>query len=162
MRMKYSALAILAMMVASATASAQGLLSLQHRSDFKKPTPTTVTAGVGMGYDSLNYKATDAADIDSLFIQGGLGLNYSDADQISPYDLGVDFGVINYLDSTNRAQDTDYSARVVFNIAHSASERLKFTNNFYLTYAQSLPECSCPGAGSAPPVGRSPARAKPS
>ena len=134
MRMKYSALAILAMMVASATASAQGLLSLQHRSDFKKPTPTTVTAGVGMGYDSLNYKATDAADIDSLFIQGGLGLNYSDADQISPYDLGVDFGVINYLDSTNRAQDTDYSARVVFNVAHSASERLKFTNNFYLTY----------------------------
>jgi hypothetical protein len=46
----------------------------------------------------------------------------------------VDFGAIHYLDDTNRTQDTDYSARAVFNISHAASERLKFVNNFYLSY----------------------------
>jgi hypothetical protein len=132
MRLNY--LVIAALIVGPSAASAQGLLSLQNRADFKKPAPVTITAGANVGYETLNYKASSTNDIDSLFVQGGVGLTYSDADQISPYDLGLDFGVINYLDDTNRAQDTDYSARAVFNISHSFSERFKISNNFYLTY----------------------------
>jgi hypothetical protein len=134
MRLDSSVLAIAALTASVSFASAQGLLSLQSQADFKKPEPLTVTTGVGVGYDTLNYKASNANDIDSLFVRAGAGLTYSKADQISPYDLGVDFGAIHYLDDTNRTQDTDYSARAVFNISHAASERLKFVNNFYLSY----------------------------
>lgn len=122
------------LLAGTSAASAQGLLSLQNKADFKSPAPLTITAGAGAGYDSLNYKGSSANDFDSMFIQGGLGLNYADNDQISPYNLGLDFGTVYYLDSTNRSQDTDYSARAVFNVSHAFSERLKVTNNFYLTY----------------------------
>lgn len=132
-RLYYLALAVL-LISGSAGVQAQGLQSLRSRSDFQDSAPVTYSAGMGVGYDKLNYKSSGAGDIDSAFLQGSLGATFHHKDQISPWNLGLDFGTIYYLDDTNRSSATDYSARVVFDIAHSVSERLKLVNNSFLTY----------------------------
>ena len=132
-RLYYFALTAL-LIAGSGSLKAQGLLSLKNRGDFKDPAPVTYSAGMGVGYDTLNYKSSQAGDIDSAFLQGSLGATFHHKDQISPWNLGLDFGSIYYLDDTNRSSSTDYSARVVFDVAHAISERLKLVDNFYLTY----------------------------
>jgi len=134
-RLNFIAFAALMLLVGSPLASAQGLLSLQtNKAEFADPAPVSYTAGLSTGYDKLNYRADGAGDIDSFFIQGGLGAAFQSADQVTPWNLGLDFGTVYYLDDTNRSDDTDYSARASFNVSHAFSERLKLTNNFYLTY----------------------------
>lgn len=115
-------------------ASAQGLLELQNQSQFRESQPLTFTVGAGGGYDRLNYKSDGGQDIDSFFLQGGVGVMYSDADKRTPWSIGADFGVLHYLDDMNGADDTYYNARVVVNLVHQASQRLKLANNFYVTY----------------------------
>lgn len=117
-------------------ATAQGLLGIQNQADFRHAQPITFTVGAGGGYDRLDYRADSSglADIDSFYIQGGAGVLYADADKRTPWSVGADFGVLNYLDDTPGADSTFYNARVVLNLAHQASQRLKVANNFYLTY----------------------------
>ena len=133
MRLKFSAIAAI-LIAGTAVASAQGLSSIRNRVDFKDPQPLQYRAGVGLGYDSLNYKQSDSSDFSSAFIQGSVGASLIETDQVTPMDFGLDFGTIYYLDDTKRDSDVNYSARASFNISHAVSERLKFTNNFYLTY----------------------------
>lgn len=115
---------------------AQGLLAIQQAADFKTEQPLTWTVGVSGGYDSLNYKQSSEffPDIDSYFVQGGLGASYGNTDKRTPWSLSVDGGILNYLDDAPRAEDTFYSARAAFNIAHEISERLRISNNMYGTY----------------------------
>ena len=137
MRSPIALLPILGVILVTAGAQAQGLLSLQNRTDFRDEQPLAFNVGVSGGYDNLHYKsdALGLENIDSFFIQGGVGLVYADADKVTPWNVGLDFGTIHYLDdSTSRSDDTYYNARAAFNIVHAASQRLKFTNNFYLTY----------------------------
>ena len=114
--------------------SAQGLLSLRNSADFNAKEPLTFSVGASGGYDSLNYKSSMIKDIKSYFMQGSVGASYSDNDKISPWNLGIDLGVLQYLDHTPGVKDTNYSDRVVFNMSHAFSPRLKVTDNFYLTY----------------------------
>lgn len=114
--------------------SAQGLLSLQNSADFKEKTPLTFSIGASGGYDSLNYKNSNINDIDSYFVQGSVGASYSSNDKITPWNLGLDIGVLQYLDHTPGQKDTNYSDRLVFNISHQFSPRLSVTDNFYVTY----------------------------
>jgi hypothetical protein len=137
MRSKIARLTILGALLLTGSASAQGLLSLQSRNDFREEQPLAFTVGVSGGYDNLQYKsdALGLENIDSFFIQGGVGAVYADADPRTPWNVGVDFGAIHYLDdSGSRSDDTYYNARLAFNIVHAATKRLKFTDNFYLTY----------------------------
>ncbi len=117
-------------------ASAQGLLSLQNQADFREAQPLTFILGATGGYDRLNYKAdaNGIQDIDSFFIQGSAGVLYGEADKRTPWSVGADVGVLNYLDDTHGGDDTYYNARVVLNLVHQASQRLKIANNFYVTY----------------------------
>ncbi len=133
MRLKLSAIAAI-LLAGTAAASAQGLSSIRNRADFKDPQPMQYSAGLGMGYDSLNYKQHNSSDFSSAFIQGSLGASFVEKDQVTPMDLGLDFGTIYYLDGTNRNSDVNYSARATFNVSHSFSERLKVVDNFFLTY----------------------------
>lgn len=136
MRAKLASLTILGTAFALTGASAQGLLSLQNQSDFRESQPLTFSVGASGGYDRLHYKADNngIADIDSFYIQGGVGMMYSNADKRTPWSLGADFGVLNYLDDAPGTDDTFYNARIAINLAHQASQRLKLVNNFYVTY----------------------------
>ena len=136
MRAKLTSLSVLGAFLACVDASAQGLLALQNQMEFRESQPLTFILGAGGGYDRLNYKADDSGleGIDSFFIEGTIGALYSDADAQTPWSIGADFGVLNYLDDSENAEDTYYNARLAFNIVHQASKRLKLANNFYVTY----------------------------
>ena len=116
------------------SASAQGILSLRNNLDFKDKTPMTYSVGVGAGYDDLSYKSNGFNNISSFFIQESVSAMYSDNDKISPWNLALDLGSLQYLDHNPGVKDTTYTDRVTFNISHSFSPRLKVTDNFYFTY----------------------------
>ena len=136
MRTTIARLLVFGALLACVDAKSQGLLALQNQADFRESQPLTFTLGASGGYDRLKYKSDDAGlqGIDSFFIQGAVGALYGDADPQTPWSIGGDFGVLNYLDDTAGAKDTYYNARVVFNLVHEASKRLKLANNFYVTY----------------------------
>ena len=117
-------------------AAAQGLLAVQRAADFTKDQPVIWSIGVNGGYDSLDYGAESEffPDIESYFIQGGVGVTYTKNDRRTPWSFDLDGGILHYLDDAPRNDDTFYSARAAFNIAHELSERLKISNNFFATY----------------------------
>lgn len=132
-----SLLAGLALSLGTANLSAQGLLAVQRAADFRTEQPLTWNVGVSGGYDSLDYKASDDVffpDIESYFIQSGVGMTYTDNDRRTPWSLAIDGGALHYLDDAPRNDDTFYSARVAFNISHEISQRMKFSNNAFATY----------------------------
>ena len=136
MRTLFASLLVLGALLTSNDAHAQGALALRNPAEFRESKPFTWTIGANGGYDRLQYKSDDVTgeNIDSYFIQGGVGLIASDADKQTPWNLGLDAGAIHYLDEAPGYDDTYYNARVAFNIVHEASKRLKFANDFYLAY----------------------------
>ncbi len=115
-------------------ASAQGILSLQNNSDFREQKPMSFSIGVGGGYDDMQQKGSSQSSIESGFLQGSLGATFSDHDKITPWDLGLDLGILDYLHHTSGVADQDYTGRVVFNISHQVNQRLTIKDNFYATY----------------------------
>lgn len=118
-------------------AMSQGLTSVRDFSaDFGEDVPVTWSFTTRGGYDSLSYKVQSPflEDFDSYYVQGGAGVTYADSDPTTPWSTTLDLGAIHYLDGIPRYDDTFYNARVAFNIAHQLSQRLKISNNFYLTY----------------------------
>lgn len=124
----------MAMLAVASSLSAQGLLSLQNQLDRKQEQPMTYMFNVGGGYDKLDYDAGDYGDIDSPFIQGGIGAMFSDNDKTTPWNLGLEFGTLHYFDAPETIEDTNYMGKVAFNISHDATARLRFNDNFFLTY----------------------------
>ncbi len=133
-----NALFFAALMAAFATSVfSQGLTAVRDFSgDFGEDQPLTWSLSARGGYDSLSYQVPSPflQDFESYYAQGGVGMTYADADPTTPWSMALDLGVIHYLDGIPRYDDTFYNARVAFNIAHQISQRLKISNNFYLTY----------------------------
>lgn len=120
-----------------AVSHAQGLVAIQNYSaDFRTEQPLTFSATVQGGFDSLRYKATSplVQGFESWYVQGGLGAYYTDIDRTTPWAFSLDTSVIHYVDGGPQFGDTYYNARGTFNFEHRFSERLKMSNNFYLTY----------------------------
>ncbi|MES2596108.1 MAG: outer membrane beta-barrel protein [Verrucomicrobiota bacterium] len=116
-------------------AGAQGLVGIQNYSgDFLTDEPLTWSITTRGGYDHLDYSVPGFDSFETFYVQGGIGATYTEADQTTPWSFAVDLGAIHYLDDIERYDSTFYNARVAFNIAHQVSQRLKISNNFYLTY----------------------------
>lgn len=116
---------------------AQGLVGIQNYSgDFQGDEPLTWSLTTRGGYDHLDYNlsAPGFDSFESHYAQAGLGMTYTDADPTTSWSSAIDLGAIYYFDDIPRYDDTFYNARIAFNIAHQISERLKISNNFYLTY----------------------------
>ncbi|TLD72806.1 hypothetical protein FEM03_01675 [Phragmitibacter flavus] len=128
--------ALLAMTVltVSGTAFAQGLLGLTQSVDYEANIPFSVSTSVRAGYDNIKYSSAGQEDVESYFLQSGIGLRYGNNHRVTPWNVGVDLGVTHYLDSVERGEDTFYNTRVSFNISHQISRRLTVGNNFYATY----------------------------
>ena len=121
-------------LLSSAHAYGQGLLSLGQNTDYSVNVPLTFNATVGGGYDSIKYKNAPDQDVNSAFLQGGVGFVYGENHKPTQWNIGGDFGAIRYLDDAQRGDDLYYNARVAFNITSELSRRLKVSDNFYLTY----------------------------
>jgi opacity protein-like surface antigen len=117
------------------SAGAQGLTAIQNYSgDFEEDSPLRFSITSRGGYDHLDYSQSGLDSFESYYAQGGVGLTYTEADRTTPWSVALDLGAIHYFDSIPRYDDSFYNARVAFNIAHQLSERLKVSDNFYLTY----------------------------
>jgi opacity protein-like surface antigen len=115
----------------------QGLIGIQNYSgDFESDEPLNWSVTTRTGYDVLDYTLSIPGydSFESYYIQGGVGVTFTEADPTTPWSLAVDAGTVHYLDDIPRYDDTFYNARVAFNIAHQFSQRLKISNNFFLTY----------------------------
>ncbi|HRK13529.1 MAG TPA: outer membrane beta-barrel protein [Prosthecobacter sp.] len=125
------------MAATTVTGYSQGLTAVRNFSgDFTEDQPLTWSITTRGGYDNLKYDVPSAflPDFESWYIQGGVGMTYTEADPVTPWSMDLDLGATHYLDDMPRYDDTFYNARVAFNLAHKLSERLKISNNFYLTY----------------------------
>lgn len=134
--LKFCATATVALGLAS-SASAQGLLAVQNYSaDFGADQPLTWSFVMLGGYDSLDFaiETPFVQDIESMFIQGGVGVTYTDADKTTPWSMALDLNAVHYLEGAGRFDDVFINARVAFNLAHSVSDRLRFANNFYIAH----------------------------
>lgn len=126
-----------AMTFAPGLVLSQGLTAVRNYSgDFVEDQPLTWSITTRGGYDNLKYDIPNAfaQDFESWFIQGGVGMTYTEADQVTPWSIDLDLGATQYLDDISRYDETFYNARVAFNLAHQISQRLKISNNFYLAY----------------------------
>jgi hypothetical protein len=137
MRLYPSLLMVVVFTFVGTGAWGQGLVGIQNYSaDFESDEPLNWSVTTRAGYDVLDYalSTTGNDSFESYYIQGGLGAAYTKADPTTPWSFNVDAGTVHYLDGIPRYDDTFYNARVAFNIAHQFSQRLKISNNFFLTY----------------------------
>ena len=137
MRTSILILLFVAIFVSPTNSSAQGLVAVQNYSaDFKTEQPLTFSITSQGGYDALSYRVNSpfAENIESAFVQGGFGVAYTDVDQKTPWTFSLDTSVIHYVDGVPRFDDTFYNARASVNFEHRFSERLRISNNFFLTY----------------------------
>lgn len=138
MRFRTAMLLCLAAAVLSpAVSHGQGLVAIQNYSaDFRTEQPLTFSSTVQGGYDRLTYSATSplVQGFESWFVQGGLGAYYTDIDRTTPWSFALDTSVIHYVDGGPQFGDTYYNGRATVNFEHRFSERLRVSNNFYLTY----------------------------
>ncbi len=125
---------IAGVLLSSAHAYGQGLLALGQNSDYSQNLPLTFNVTAGGGYDSIHYKSATDQNVDSAFLQAGVGFMYGENHKPTQWNIGGDFGAIRYLDDSQRGDDLYYNARVAFNITSEISRRLKVSDNFYLTY----------------------------
>jgi hypothetical protein len=118
-------------------AQGQGLLSIGSNSeDFEQEDiPLTWTVSGYVGYDS-NINSTDLAEEESVYLQAGIGTQWSGGSRITRYTLGASASVLYYFDpvTTNDNEDTYYSVRLQGSVAHQVSRRLTLADSFYVTY----------------------------
>jgi hypothetical protein len=130
-------LILAAALIGPGAARAQGLVAIQNYSaDFKTEQPLTFSFTGQSGYDILKYRVNSplVEDIESWFAQGGIGAAYTKLDPTTPWSFNLDTSVIHYIDGVPRFGGTFYNARGSLNFEHRFSERLRVSNNFYLTY----------------------------
>lgn len=137
MKLPHSLVCATALALTATSVFSQGFMAVRDFSaDLGEDQPLTFSLSGRGGYDKLTYKVESPLlqDFDSYYVQGGIGMTYADADPTTPWNIALDLGAIHYLDGMPRYDDTFYNARIAFNIAHQISQRLKISNNFYLTY----------------------------
>jgi hypothetical protein len=138
MRSKLAMLILAAAAVLSPAAlRAQGLVAIQNFSaDFRNEEPLTFSMSANTGYDMLKYKSPSAqyGNIESWYGQIGAGTSYTHADKTTPYSFSLEGSVLEYVKGVPTYGSTFYNGRATFNFEHRFSERLKMSNNFYLTY----------------------------
>lgn len=137
MRLRLAPLILAAALLSPAIVCAQGLVAIQNYSaDFRNEQPLTFSVTGQGGYDFLKYKVTSplVQNIESWYVQGGFGAAYTRPDRTTPFSFNLDTSVIHYIDGVPRFGGTFYNARGAFNFEHRFSERLRVSNNFYLTY----------------------------
>ena len=121
----------------SGAAHGQGLLSIgSNTDDFEQEDiPLTWTASGYLGYDS-NINSIDIAEESSVYLQAGIGTQWSGGSRTTRYSLGASASVLYYFDEVTLNDDENifYSVRLQGSVVHRASRRLTLSDSFYATY----------------------------
>lgn len=137
MRFKLATLMLAFACLSPVAARAQGLVAIQNYSaDFRNEQPLSFFFSANSGYDVLKYRAPSAqyGNIESWYGQVGAGTSYTHADRTTPYSFSLEGSVLEYVKGVPTYGSTFYNGRATFNFEHQFSERLKISNNFYVTY----------------------------
>ncbi|MBL9133574.1 MAG: outer membrane beta-barrel protein [Verrucomicrobiaceae bacterium] len=137
MRTRHFTLFLAVLALSPAALQAQGLTAIQNYSaDFRTEQPLTFSIFSNGGYDTMSFKdpTMSVNDIESWYVQGGVGVTYTRPDQTTPFSFSLDSSVVHYIDGVPRFDSTFYNNRATINFEHRFSERLKISNNFYATY----------------------------
>jgi opacity protein-like surface antigen len=135
MRTRLLPLCLVVLALSPVALRAQGLVAIQNYSaDFRTEQPLTFSAFSQFGYDMLTYKNAIASNIESAYVQGGVGATWTRPDRTTPMSFSLDTSVIHYIDGVPMHDDTFYNAKASFNFEHRFSERLRISNNFFVTY----------------------------
>ncbi|MDB6005202.1 MAG: hypothetical protein JWR15_2189 [Prosthecobacter sp.] len=136
-RLKLAMLILAVAFLSPVAARAQGLVAIQNFSaDFRTEQPLAFSLSADSGYDVLKYKAPSSqyGNIESWYGQLGGAVSYTHADRTTPYSFSLEGSVLEYVKGVPTYGSTFYNGRATFNFEHQFSERLKMSNNFYLTY----------------------------
>ena len=127
---------LLIALCAASSASAQGLLAIGQKSDYKENIPLTLSVDVLGGYDRINYKdpTNSNPNVSSYFINGGLGLNYRESDRITKFSTTASFGTVHYFEPVENGKQTFYNARLDIGFQHEFSRRFSVSDNLYAAY----------------------------
>lgn len=121
----------------SGAAHGQGLLSIgSNTDDFEQEDiPLTWTVSGYVGYDS-NINSIDIAEESSLYLQAGIGTQWSGGSRTTRYTLGASASVLYYFEevTVNDDESVFYSVRLQGSVVHRASRRLTLSDTFYATY----------------------------
>ena len=121
----------------SGAAHGQGLLSIgSNVDDFEQEDiPLTWTVSGYVGYDS-NINSIDIAEESSVYLQAGIGTQWSGGSRTTRYTLGASASVLYYFDDVTVGDDENvfYSVRLQGSVVHRASRRLTLSDSFYATY----------------------------
>lgn len=137
MRSKLAILVLALAVLCPAVLRAQGLVAIQNYSaDFRTEEPLTFTLNATSGYDVLKYKMNSPLlnNINSWYTQGGGSVSYTNIDRTTPFSFSLESSVLQYVKGIPTYGSTFYNGRATFNMEHRFSDRLKISNNFYLTY----------------------------
>ncbi len=117
-------------------ANGQGLLSIGHTGDFSENVPLTFDVRVSGGYDDIKYNSvlSGQPNLNSGFVEGGLGLSYADNALPFQWKVGADAGILHYTETEPGLNDIYYNTRLTFEAAYAVSRRLKISDNFYIAY----------------------------
>jgi putative beta-barrel porin BBP2 len=136
-RLKLATLILAAAFLSPAAARAQGLVAIQNfSSDFRTEQPLNFSLSANSGYDVLKYRVPSAqlGNIESWYGQIGAGTSYTHADKTTPFSFSLEGSVLEYVKGVPTYGSTFYNGRATVNFEHQFSERLRISNNFYLTY----------------------------
>lgn len=133
--MKSSLALVLATAGIVGSAQAQGLLAVspEAQGDVDGSLPVTFSTYLGAGYDSNagNSSGGDSA----TYLQGSLGAEWARVTRRTEVGLGINGGLIAYLDSPEGLEeDVLYNARVDFRFSYKISDQATIRNYAYLAY----------------------------
>jgi len=86
------------------------------------------------GFDSNVNTAAGNAAVDSYHIGGGIGTYYARATRETQFDLRARFGVRYDENAPIEMEDVTYRGRLMVDLEHKVSERLKMSDQFGITY----------------------------
>ncbi len=121
----------------SGVASAQGLFDVNPNEIESESSPLRYTAGLNFGHDDNINPTSGAAEEDSTYVSGNLGVNLVVRGPQTSWDVSAVVGATHYLDTTS-SDDTVYNARIAFNLNHRINERLRYVTRNFFNYGLDL------------------------
>ena len=123
--------------LATGSLAAQGIFDVSPNDGFTESIPLEVTGTVNFGWDdnvtpTVKENRGDSSSYTSL----NVGANYLNIGPQTNIDFNLKLGVLYYLDNIENtdASDTYSDSRVLLNISHNVSERLRFSTRNYVFY----------------------------
>lgn len=123
----------------SGVANAQGLYGINPNEDENESSPLKWTASAAVGYDDNVSPTSGLPEDSSGYVRGELGANLVVRDPQSSWDINAVVGGTHYFDDlTGGADDSQYNARLAFNLNHHLSDRTRFVNRTFLNHGIDL------------------------